>query len=140
MPPKVTDTQPTQDAMHAVEAATAEAARHIVATYAEDFFDFATLSCMLGIEIEGLRYRRLAAEFADTEAEEAPKTTKKTTKKSAKKTAKKTAKKSAKKTAKKTAKKATKATAKKTTAKATTKATKKTTKKTTKKSTSAASE
>ncbi|MDO4909912.1 MAG: hypothetical protein Q3962_08735 [Corynebacterium sp.] len=116
MPPKVTDTQPAQDAMHAVEAATAEAARHIVATYAEDFLDFATLSCMLGIEIEGLRYRRLAAEFAEPAPKKVTKkSTKKTTKKATKKTTAKATKKTTKKTAKKTAKKATKKTTKKAT-------------------------
>ncbi|MBP3088594.1 hypothetical protein EML15_05460 [Corynebacterium sp. sy017] len=113
MPPKVTDTRAASaETLHAVEAETAAAARRIVATYAEDFFDGVTLMCMLGVEPEGLRYRKVAAEH---EEKQAPK-------------------KAAKKTSKKASKKATKKAAKKTTKKAA-KATKKTTKKTTKKST-----
>ena len=67
MPPKVTDTRPTPEALHAVEEETAASARRIVATYAQDFLDGVTLMCK--------------------------KTTKKTTKKATKKTTKKTVKK-----------------------------------------------
>ena len=113
MPPKVTDTRTNNaESLHAVEAETAEAARRIVATYSADFFDCATLVSMLGVEPEGLNYRKIAAEYAETNAPK--KATKRT--------------RNQKKTTKKAAKKATKA-AKKTTKKATKKATKKTTKK-----------
>lgn len=125
MPPKITDTQNTSaEALHAVEAETAEAARKVVAAYAEDFFDGVTLMCMLGVEPEGLSYRKVAAEQEEAAKKATKKTSKKTaakkaTKKATKKT---TAKKSTKKTTKKTtAKKTTKKAAKKTTAKKTTK-------------------
>lgn len=118
MPPKVTDIQPSAEQSLAVEAATALAARRIVATYADDFLDGVTLMCMLGVEPEGLVHKKVLAE----QTEAAPK---KATKKAAKKATKKTAtKKATKKAAKKT-------TAKKATKKSTTKAAKKTTKKTT---------
>ncbi|WP_034650886.1 hypothetical protein [Corynebacterium vitaeruminis] len=116
MPPKVTDTRTTSaEALHAVEAETGAAARRIVATYAEDFFDGVTLMCMLGVEPEGLSYRKVAAEFEEAAAPKkaAKKTAKKTTKKAAKKTTKKAAKKATKKATKKVAKKAAKKTTKK---------------------------
>ncbi|ADK29544.1 hypothetical protein LJU02_08965 [Corynebacterium pseudotuberculosis] len=118
MPPKVTDTRTNSaESLHAVEAETAAAARRIIAGYAKDFFDGVTLMCMLGVEPEGLSYRKVAAEYEEANA---PKKTraKKTTKKAAKKTTKKTTKKAAKKTTKKATKKATKKTTKKTTKKA----------------------
>lgn len=106
MPPKVTENRPSPEAMHAVEEKTALAARRIVATYSKDFLDGVTLMCMLGVEPEGLVYRKVAAEHEEATApKKATKRTRKTTKKT---TAKKT-------TAKKTTKKAT---AKKTTKKA----------------------
>ncbi|MFH0411618.1 hypothetical protein ACG98H_05125 [Corynebacterium sp. L4756] len=109
MPPKVTDTQPAAEQMHAVEEETASSARRVVATYAQDFLDGVTLMSMLGVEPEGLIHRKVLAEQVEAE----PKTTrKKATKKATKKTA-----------AKKATKKATKKTAAK---KATKKATKKT--------------
>ncbi|CCE55227.1 MAG: hypothetical protein ACTIA3_01460 [Corynebacterium casei] len=111
MPPKVTDTQPAAEQMHAVEEETARSARRVVATYAQDFLDGVTLMSMLGVEPEGLIHKKVLAEQVEAE----PKTTrKKATKKAAKKTpAKKAAKKTAaKKATKKTAaKKATKKTA-----------------------------
>ncbi|WP_368266729.1 hypothetical protein [Corynebacterium ulcerans] len=114
MPPKVTDTRTNSaESLHAVEAETAAAARRIVAGYAKDFFDGVTLMCMLGVEPEGLSYRKVAAEHEEANA---PKKTR--TKKTTKKAAKKTTKKAAKKTTKKATKKATKKTTKKTTKKA----------------------
>ncbi|AEG84684.1 hypothetical protein [Corynebacterium ulcerans] len=113
MPPKVTDTRTNSaESLHAVEAETAAAARRIVAGYAKDFFDGVTLMCMLGVEPEGLSYRKVAAEHEEANA---PKKTraKKTTKKAAKKTTKKAAKKTTKKATKKAAKKTTKKTTKK---------------------------
>lgn len=112
MPPKVTDNHTTSaESLHTVEKETAIAAQRIVATYANDFLDAATLMCMLGVEPEGLIHRKVAADAAAEEEAKNPKPAKKATKKATKKApAKKT-------TAKKT-------TAKKTTAK---KATKKTT-------------
>lgn len=113
MPPKVTDTRTNSaESLHAVEAETAAAARRIVAGYAKDFFDGVTLMCMLGVEPEGLSYRKVAAEHEEANA---PKKTraKKTTKKAAKKTTKKAAKKTIKKATKKATKKTTKKTAKK---------------------------
>ncbi|MGO2775739.1 hypothetical protein ACTXN9_11820 [Corynebacterium casei] len=111
MPPKVTDTQPAAEQMHAVEEETARSARRVVATYAQDFLDGVTLMSMLGVEPEGLIHKKVLAEQVEAE----PKTTrKKATKKAAKKTpAKKAAKNTAaKKATKKTAaKKATKKTA-----------------------------
>ena len=119
MPPKVTDTRTAQnEALHKVEEKTAAGARRIVATFAEDFYDAVTLMCMLGVEKEGLSFKKVHEEY---EKENAPKTAKRT-RKSTKKTAKKSAKKAAKKT---TRKKATKKAAKKTTKKAAKKSTKK---------------
>lgn len=121
MPPKITDSRPSAEAMHAVEEQTASGARRIVATYAEDFLDGVTLMSMLGVEPKGFVYKRYVEDLEKEQAEEAPK---KATKKTAKKAAKKKAtKKAAKKATKKTAKKATKATKK--AAKKTTKAAKK---------------
>ncbi len=108
MPPKVTDTRPTPEALHAVEEETAASARRIVATYAQDFMDGVTLMCMLGVEPKGLVYSKVAAELEEPEpapAKRTRKASKKTTKKTTKKTAKKAAKKTTKKTTKKTAKK-----------------------------------
>ncbi|MDY3126728.1 MAG: hypothetical protein SOW59_01150 [Corynebacterium sp.] len=110
MPPKVTDTQPVAEQMHAVEEETAQAARRVVATYAQDFLDGVTLMSMLGVEPEGLVHKKVLAEQVEPEPK---KTRKKATKKAAKKTAKKAAKKTTKKTAKKSTKKTTKKTAKK---------------------------
>lgn len=110
MPPKVTDTRTNSaESLHAVEAETAAAARRIVAGYAKDFFDGVTLMCMLGVEPEGLSYRKVAAEHEEANAPKktrAKKTTKKAAKKTTKKAAKKTTKKATKKTTKKTTKKA----------------------------------
>ena len=130
MPPKITDSRPNPDAaVHTVEEQTASGARRIVATYADDLVDGVTLMCMLGIEPQGLVYKRFAEDFEAeiAEAEEEGSTAKKTTKKT---TTKKTAKKAAKKTTKKTTKKAAKKTTKKTTKKAAKKTTKKAAKKT----------
>ena len=118
MPPKITDSRPSAEAMHAVEEQTASGARRIVATYAEDFLDGVTLMSMLGVEPKGFVYKRYVEDLEKEQAEEAPK---KATKKAAKKAAKKKA-------TKKAAKKATKKTANKATKKATKKAAKKTTK------------
>ncbi|MDN5721248.1 MAG: hypothetical protein ACTH2Y_13735 [Corynebacterium sp.] len=108
MPPKVSDNHTTSaESLHTVEEETAKAAQRIVATYADDFLDAATLMCMLGVEPEGLIHRKVAADAAAEEEAKNPKAAKKTT---AKKATKKTAKKAP-------AKKATKTTAKKTTAK-----------------------
>ncbi|WP_026161291.1 hypothetical protein [Corynebacterium ciconiae] len=127
MPPKVTDTRSTAaESLHAVEKETAEAARKIVSSYSEDFLDAVTLSCMLGIEPEGLIYSKVAAEFEEPEEK---KTTKKASKKATKKSSKKTTRKKA---SKKASKKATKKSSKKTTRK---KATKKASSKATKKAT-----
>ncbi|WJY98265.1 hypothetical protein [Corynebacterium fournieri] len=120
MPPKITDSRPTAEAMHAVEEQTASGARRIVATYAEDFLDGVTLMSMLGVAPKGFVYKRYVEELEKEAEEEAPKkaTKKKATKKKASK--KKSTKKSAKKaTKKKSTKKATK---KKTTKKAAKKA------------------
>ena len=117
MPPKITDSRPTAEAMHAVEEQTASGARRIVATYAEDFLDGVTLMSMLGVAPKGFVYKRYVADLEQESEEDAPK---KATKKKATK----------KKATKKAAKKATK---KKTTKKAAKKATKKSTKKTAKK-------
>ncbi|MCG7273788.1 MULTISPECIES: hypothetical protein [Corynebacterium] len=118
MPPKITDSRPTAEAMHAVEEQTASGARRIVATYAEDFLDGVTLMSMLGVAPKGFVYKRYVEDLEQEAEEEAPKkaTKKKATKKKA--------------TKKKAGKKATK---KKTTKKASKKATKKSTKKTAKK-------
>ena len=93
MPPKVTDTRPTPEALHAVEEETAASARRIVATYAQDFMDGVTLMCMLGVEPKGLVYSKVAAELEEPEPAPA-KRTRKASKKTTKKTTKKTAKKS----------------------------------------------
>ncbi|MDO4631258.1 MAG: hypothetical protein Q4A82_03115, partial [Corynebacterium sp.] len=82
MPPKVTDTRTPAEPLHAVEAETAAAARRVVASYAENFLDGVTLMCMLGVEPEGLKYKPVYAEYADTLA---PKKTTKRTKKTTKK-------------------------------------------------------
>ncbi|MGX0629342.1 cobalamin-dependent methionine synthase I [Corynebacterium afermentans] len=122
MPPKITDSRPTAEAMHAVEEQTASGARRIVATYAEDFLDGVTLMSMLGVAPKGFVYKRYVEDLEQEAEEEAPK---KTTKKKA------TKKKATKKKASKKASK--KATKKKTTKKASKKTTKKSTKKTAKK-------
>ncbi|MEX3504554.1 histone [Corynebacterium sp. LK2510] len=116
MPPKITDSRPSPEALHAVEEQTASGARRIVATYADDFFDGVTLMSMLGVEPRGFVYKKYAEEQEAAAAEATEKTTKKATKKASKKkaTKKKATKKAAKKTAKKTAKKATKKATKKT--------------------------
>ncbi|MGV0432641.1 histone [Corynebacterium sp. 20_84] len=132
MPPKITDSRPNPDAaVHTVEEQTASGARRIVATYADDLVDGVTLMCMLGIEPQGLVYKRFAEDFEAeiAEAEEEGSTAKKAAKKKATKK-KSTKKASKKKSTKKTAKKAAK---KKSTKKTAKKAAKKTTKKTTKK-------
>ena len=118
MPPKITDSRPTAEAMHAVEEQTASGARRIVATYAEDFLDGVTLMSMLGVAPKGFVYKRYVEDLEKEAEEEAPQkaTKKKATKKKA--------------TKKKASKRATK---KKTTKKASKKATKKSTKKTAKK-------
>ena len=107
MPPKITDSRPSPEALHAVEEQTASGARRIVATYAEDFFDGVTLMSMLGVEPQGFVYKKYAEEVLGAEEEEEPKkaTKKKATKKKA--TKKKASKKKATKT-KATKKKATK--------------------------------
>ncbi len=116
VPPKITDSRPSPEAIHAVEEQTAAGARRIVATYAEDFFDGVTLMSMLGVEPQGFVYKKYAEEReAQAAVEEAPaKAAKKTTKKTTKKATKKAAKKVAKKTTKKATKKAVKKVAKKT--------------------------
>lgn len=109
MPPKITDSRPTAEAMHAVEEQTASGARRIVATYAEDFLDGVTLMSMLGVAPKGFVYKRYVEDLEKAAEEEAPKkatkkkaTKKKSTKKAAKKKAtKKATKKSTKKAAKK---------------------------------------
>nr|WP_244465453.1 hypothetical protein [Corynebacterium xerosis] len=99
--------------MHQVEAETAAGARQIVATFSDDFHDCVTLMCMLGVEPEGLSYKKVHEEHLEATAPKTAKRTRKSTKKAAKKaTVKKT-------TAKKTTAK--KATAKKAAAKKTTK-------------------
>lgn len=67
MPPKVTDTRPTPEALHAVEEKTAASARRIVATYSQDFMDGVTLMCMLGVEPKGLVYKKVADELEEAE-------------------------------------------------------------------------
>lgn len=111
MPPKVSDNHTTSaESLHTVEEETAKAAQRIVATYAEDFLDAATLMCMLGVEPEGLIHRKVAADAAAEEEAKNPKAAKKTAKKATKKATKKApAKKAAAK--KSTAKKATKSSA-----------------------------
>ncbi|MBA1835584.1 hypothetical protein GC584_08355 [Corynebacterium sp. zg912] len=114
VPPKITDSRPTAEAMHAVEEQTASGARRIVATYAEDFLDGVTLMSMLGVAPKGFVYKRYVEDLEKQAEEEAPKkATKKATKKKATKK-KATKKKSTKKATKKaTKKKSTKKTAKK---------------------------
>jgi len=116
VPPKITDSRPTAEAMHAVEEQTASGARRIVATYAEHFLDGVTLMSMLGVAPKGFVYKRYVEDLEQEAEEEAPKKAtkkkatkkKKTTKKKAtkKKTTKKASKKATKKSTKKTAKKA----------------------------------
>ncbi|WP_145942640.1 hypothetical protein [Corynebacterium glyciniphilum] len=90
MPPKVSDNHTTSaESLHTVEEETAKAAQRIVATYADDFLDAATLMCMLGVEPEGLIHRKVAADAAAEEEAKNPQAAKKTTKKATKKTAKK---------------------------------------------------
>lgn len=90
MPPKVSDNHTTSaESLHTVEEETAKAAQRIVATYADDFLDAATLMCMLGVEPEGLIHRKVAADAAAEEEAKNPKSAKKATKKATKKTAKK---------------------------------------------------
>lgn len=118
MPPKITDSRPSPEALHAVEEQTASGARRIVATYAEDFFDGVTLMSMLGVEPRGFVYKKYAEEQETSQEAASGGAAKKATKKKAtkKKTTKKaTKKKATKKAAKKTVKKATKKAAKKTT-------------------------
>lgn len=109
MPPKVTDKRATNaESLHAVEEETAIAAQRIVATYAEDFFDYTTLTNMLGVEPKGLIYRRVAKELGEPEIP-GKKPEKKAAKKSSKKsTGKKSTGKGTKKSTKKSTKKATK--------------------------------
>lgn len=117
MPPKITDSRPSPEALHAVEEQTASGARRIVATYAEDFFDGVTLMSMLGVEPRGFVYKKYAEEQEASQEAASGGAAKKATKKKAtkKKTTKKaTKKKATKKAAKKTVKKATKKAAKKT--------------------------
>ena len=85
MPPKITDSRPSPEALHAVEEQTASGARRIVATYAEDFFDGVTLMSMLGVEPQGFVYKKYAEEVLGDEDEETTGSTakKKATKKKA---------------------------------------------------------
>ncbi|WP_115685866.1 histone [Corynebacterium senegalense] len=118
MPPKITDSRPSPEALHAVEEQTASGARRIVATYAEDFFDGVTLMSMLGVEPRGFVYKKFAEEQEAAAAAASAGTAKKATKKKAttkKATKKKATKKAAKKATKKTTKKAAKKTATKST-------------------------
>lgn len=72
MPPKITDSRPSPEAIHTVEEQTAAGARRIVATYAEDFFDGVTLMSMLGVEPKGFVYKKYAEEReAEAEQEDA---------------------------------------------------------------------
>lgn len=120
MPPKVTENRPSPESLHKVEEETAASARGVVASYAEDVVDGVTLMCMLGVEPEGLDYRKFAEAHGLPDPAEEDKG-----KKSAKKSSKKSTKKSTKKSSKKSTKKTTKKSTKKTTKKATKKATKK---------------
>ena len=122
MPPKVTDKRATNaESLHAIEEETAIAAQRIVATYAEDFFDYTTLTSMLGVEPKGLIYRRVAKELGEPEIP-GKKPEKKAAKKSSKKsTGKKSTGKGTKKTSKKSTKKSTGSAAKKSTRKSTAK-------------------
>ncbi|PAT12661.1 hypothetical protein [Corynebacterium hadale] len=94
MPPKITDSRPSPEAINEMEEQTASGARRIVATYAEDFFDGVTLMSMLGVEPKGFNYKKYAEEvLGDPEDEEDSTSTKKATKK--KKSSKKASKKKA---------------------------------------------
>ncbi len=109
MPPKITDSRPSPEEIHELEQETALGARRIVATYAEDLLDGVMLMSMLGVEPQGLVYKKFEEELAPEETAEpagAKKTTKKTTKKKATKK-KATKKKATKKTTKKATKKKT---------------------------------
>lgn len=123
MPPKITDSRPSPEAINKMEEQTASGARRIVATYAEDFFDGVTLMSMLGVEPKGFNYKKYAEEILGDEDEDTSgsSTKKKATKKKASK--KKATKKKASKKKKATKKKATKkkATKKKATKKKTAK-------------------
>lgn len=123
MPPKITDSRPSPEAINEMEEQTASGARRIVATYAEDFFDGVTLMSMLGVEPKGFNYKKYAEEILGDEDEDTSgsSTKKKATKKKASK--KKATKKKASKKKKATKKKATKkkATKKKATKKKTAK-------------------
>ena len=82
MPPKITDSRPSPEAINEMEEQTASGARRIVATYAEDFFDGVTLMSMLGVEPKGFNYKKYAEEvLGDPEDEEDSKSAKKATKK-----------------------------------------------------------
>lgn len=90
MPPKVSDNHTTSaESLHTVEDETAIAAQRIVATYADDFLDAATLMCMLGVEPEGLIHRKVAADAAATDEAAKPAAKKAAAKKATKKTTKK---------------------------------------------------
>ncbi|WP_018297364.1 hypothetical protein [Corynebacterium lubricantis] len=104
MPPKITDSRPSAEAIHEVEEQTALGARRIVATYAEDLMDGVTLMSMLGVEPEGLVYKRFEEELSPQEETPEEAAAKTATKKKA--TKKKATKKTTKKTTKKVAKKA----------------------------------
>ena len=94
MPPKITDSRPSPEAINEMEEQTASGARRIVATYAEDFFDGVTLMSMLGVEPKGFNYKKYAEEvLGDPEDKEDSTSTKKATKK--KKSSKKASKKKA---------------------------------------------
>lgn len=90
MPPKIYDTRPSQEEIESIEAEIARDARAVVATFSEDYLDGVTLMSMLGIQPEGLVYKKVLEEVAPELLEEekpakkttAKKTTKKTTKKS----------------------------------------------------------
>ena len=128
MPPKVTENRPSPESLHKVEEETAASARGVVASYAEDVVDGVTLMCMLGVEPEGLNYRKFAEAHGlpdPAEEEKGKKSAKKSSKKGSKKSTKKSSKKASKKSTKKTTKKAAKKSTKKTTKKASKKSTKK---------------
>ncbi|PAT05227.1 hypothetical protein CKJ81_10215 [Corynebacterium hadale] len=110
MPPKITDSRPSPEAINEMEEQTASGARRIVATYAEDFFDGVTLMSMLGVEPKSFNYKKYAEEvLGDPEDEEDSKSAKKATKKkSSKKASKKKASKKKASKKKATKKKATK--------------------------------
>ena len=87
MPPKITDSRPSPEAINEMEEQTASGARRIVATYAEDFFDGVTLMSMLGVEPKGFNYKKYAEEILGDEDEDtsSSSTKKKATKKKASK-------------------------------------------------------